>query len=154
MKTLPSLADTIREKLDAGRLPREDHIGRWVGYGRNRPGVACEHVILHSQVQHELEFANGRIVSMHIVCAGLYEAEGRRRGWSSQSTRPDTAALITAALIIERPLCLECIALKAGVGPATTELALTRIKKALIIQRDEVGHCRDCGIIGVVFSLD
>ena len=154
MKTLPSLADTIREKLDAGRLPREDHLRRWVGYGRNRPCVACEHVILHSQVQHELEFANGRIVSMHIVCAGLYEAKGRRRGWSSQSTRPDTAALITAALIVERPLCLDCVAEKAGVGPATAELTLARIRKALIIQRDEVGHCRDCGIIGVVFSLD
>jgi hypothetical protein len=40
MKTLPSLADTIRKKLDAGRLPREDRIKPCAGYGRNRPCVA------------------------------------------------------------------------------------------------------------------
>jgi len=153
MKKPPTLADTIVAKLDAGRLPREDHAKRWVGDGQNRPCVACEHVILHDQVQHELEFANGRIVYMHIGCAGLYEAERRRRGWSSQSTRPDVAALITAALIIERPLCLDCIAVKAGVGSATTEVTLARIGNALVLQR-EPGRCRECGSIGVVFSLD
>jgi hypothetical protein len=154
MKKPPTLADTIVAKLDAGRLPREDHTKRWVGDGQNRPCVACEHVILHTQVQHELEFADGRIVYMHISCAGLYEAERRRRGWSSQSTRPDTAAIITAALIIERPLCLDCIAVKAGVGTAAAEVTLARIRSALILQRDAPGRCRDCGSIGVVFSLD
>ena len=154
MKTLPSLADTIREKLDAGRLPREDQVKRWVGYGQNRPCVACEQVIISSEVQHELEFAAGRIVSMHIRYAGLYEAERRQRGWSSQSTRPDTVAIITAALIIEGPLCLDCIAVKAGFGPATTEVSLARIKNALILRRDETGRCRACRTNGVVFSLD
>ena len=86
MKTQLSLADTIRAKLDAGRLPREEHIKLWAGYGQNRPCVACEQVILRSQVQHELEFSDGRIVSMHIGCAGLYEAERRRRGWSRQTS--------------------------------------------------------------------
>ena len=154
MKKPPSLADTIREKLDAGRLPRGDHIKRWVGYGRNRPCAACERVILVAQVEHELAFADGRVVSMHIGCAGLYEAERRRRGWSSQSTRPDTAAIITAALLIERPLCVDCIAVKAGVGSATAEVALARIRNALALQRDETGRCRECGANGVVFSLD
>jgi hypothetical protein len=64
-------------------------------------------------VQHELEFADRRVVSMHIGCAGLYEPERRQRGWSSQSTRSDTTAIITAVLFVERPLCLDCIALKA-----------------------------------------
>jgi hypothetical protein len=50
---------------------------------------------------------------MHIGCAGLYEPERRQRGWSSQSTRSDTTAIITAVLFVERPLCLDCIALKA-----------------------------------------
>jgi hypothetical protein len=84
MRKTPTLADTIREKLDGGRLPREDHIKLWARYGRNRPCVACEQTILPAQVEHELEFADGRIVSMHIGCAGLYEAERRRRGWSAQ----------------------------------------------------------------------
>jgi hypothetical protein len=154
MKKPPTLPETIREKLDGGRLPREDHIKRWVGYGQNRPCVACERVILHTQVQHELEFADRRVVSMHIGCAGLYEAERRQRGWSSQSTRSDTTAIITAALFVERPLCLDCIAVKAGVGTATAEVTLVRIKNALRLQRDETGRCRECGTKGVVFSLD
>jgi hypothetical protein len=80
----PPLAETIREKLAAGRLPREDHTELWIGYGQNRPCVACEHVILCSQVQHELAFADSRVVSMHIGCAGLYETARRRRRWSGQ----------------------------------------------------------------------
>jgi hypothetical protein len=39
MKKPPTLADTIREKLDASRLPREDHIRRRVHYGQNRPAA-------------------------------------------------------------------------------------------------------------------
>jgi len=85
MKRPYTLAETIREKLDAGRLPREDHIKLWARYGRNRPCAACESIILPAQVEHELEFADGRIVSMHNACAGLYEAERRRRGWSKPS---------------------------------------------------------------------
>jgi hypothetical protein len=84
MKKPPTLAAIVREKLAAGRLPREDHIKLWAGYGRNRPCAACEQIILPAQVEHELEFEDGRIVSMHIACAGLYEAERRRRGWSGQ----------------------------------------------------------------------
>ena len=61
---------------------------------------------------------------------------------------------IVAALIIDRPLCLDCIALKAGVGPATAEVTLTRFKNALALQRDETGRCRECGTNGVVFYLN
>ena len=84
MRKTPTLADTIREKLDGGRLPREDHIKLWARYGRNRPCVACEQTILPAQVEHELEFADGRIVFMHIGCADLYEAERRRGDGSGQ----------------------------------------------------------------------
>jgi hypothetical protein len=60
----------------------------------------------------------------------------------------DTAALITA-IILDRPLCLDCIALKAGVGPATADASLARIKNVLT---EETGRCRACGTIGMVFS--
>jgi hypothetical protein len=154
MKKPSALAGTIREKIDAGRLPREDHIKLWIGYGQNRPCVACERVILVSQVEHEFQFADGRMIPMHIGCAGLYEAERRHRSWSRRSTRPDTRATITAALVIECPLCLDCIATKAGVGPATRELTLARLRNVLALQRDETGRCRECGTTGVVYSLD
>jgi hypothetical protein len=84
MEEPPTLADAFREKLDGGRLPREDRVERWIGYGQHRPCVACEHVIPCSQVQHELAFADSRVVSMHIGCAGLYETARRRRRWSGQ----------------------------------------------------------------------
>lgn len=80
----PTLAEITRTKLDADRLPREDHIHLCVGYGQNDPCAACERVILCSQVQHELAFADSRVVSMHIGCAGLYETARRRRRWSGQ----------------------------------------------------------------------
>jgi hypothetical protein len=79
---MPTLADTIRSKLDAGVLPREDHIKLWAGFGSGWPCVGCGRTILPAQVEHELEFADGRMMKMHIACAGLYEAERRRRGWS------------------------------------------------------------------------
>jgi hypothetical protein len=64
---------------------------------------------------------------------------------------PQTATI--TALLALGPLYLDCIALKAGVGPATTEVVLARIRDVLGLQRDESGHCRACGTIGVVFSL-
>jgi hypothetical protein len=77
----PTLAEITRTKLDADRLPREDHIQLCVGYGQNDPCAACERVTLCSQVQHELQFGDGRLISMHLGCAGPYEAEWRPRGW-------------------------------------------------------------------------
>jgi hypothetical protein len=154
MKKPPTLADTIVAKLDAGRLPREDHTKRWVGDGQNRPCVACEHVILHSQVQHGLELRTaGLSPCTSAVPASTRPSDGTAAG-PARARGPTTAAIITAALIVERPLCLDCIAVKAGVGTATAEVTLARIRSALILQRDEPGRCRDCGSIGVVFSLD
>jgi hypothetical protein len=82
MKEPSTLADTIREKFAAGHLPREDHIKLWADCGGGRLCVACEQTILPTQTEHELEFADGRRIQMHLGCAGLYEAERRRRGWS------------------------------------------------------------------------
>jgi hypothetical protein len=65
---------------------------------------------------------------------------------------PETTAIITA-LILDRPLCLDCIAMKAGVSHATVEAILARIKKVLTLRRDERGRCRACGTTGVVLWL-
>jgi hypothetical protein len=66
--------------MDAGVLPREDRIKRWAGFGSGRLCVVCDEIILPAQVEHELEFEDGRMIQMHLACAGLYEAERRRRG--------------------------------------------------------------------------
>jgi hypothetical protein len=74
----PTIADMIRSKLDAGVLPREATSSCGPSFGSCRP---CGRTIL-PQAEHELEFADGRLLHMHVGCAGLYEAERRRRGWS------------------------------------------------------------------------
>jgi hypothetical protein len=65
---------------------------------------------------------------------------------------PETMAIITA-LILDRPLCPDCIAIKAGVGQARVEACLARTKNALTLRRDETGRCRACGTTGVVLWL-
>jgi hypothetical protein len=65
---------------------------------------------------------------------------------------PETAALITA-VILDRPVCLDCIALKAGIDAATAGVSLARIKNVMVVHRDESGRCRACGTTGVVLWL-
>lgn len=66
---------------------------------------------------------------------------------------PEPAALITA-LILERPLCISCIATKAGEPVAATlEASLERIRHVLEIYRRQ-DRCRACGTLTVVYSLD
>jgi hypothetical protein len=64
---------------------------------------------------------------------------------------PEHAALI-ALLILERPLCLECIATKAGVSLSEAERYLGLIEKGLSIVTHE-SRCRTCGEPRTVFSL-
>jgi hypothetical protein len=66
---------------------------------------------------------------------------------------PQTPTII-ASLINGRPLCLDCIASKAGVDQAKAEVALTRIHDTLTLQQGETGRCRACGSNGAVFSVN
>jgi hypothetical protein len=66
---------------------------------------------------------------------------------------PERAALVTA-LVMERPLCVDCIAAKIACGVAEVEAALARIGTVLVLHRHEMEHCRACGMAGVAFSLE
>jgi hypothetical protein len=63
------------------------------------------------------------------------------------------ALLIIDRLIIDRPLCLPCIAGRAS----TTELAaagyLALMREHLAVLHEDNDRCRACGIVGKVFSL-
>ena len=65
---------------------------------------------------------------------------------------PQTTALITA-LILERPLCLSCIAMKAGSSETAVEASLAHIAPVVRIRREPAGRCRACGQDGLVVSL-
>jgi hypothetical protein len=70
----------VREKLDTGVLPRDSPAKMYAGYGKGYRCDACETTILPAQVEYEFETEAGRVIRLHLGCAGLWEAERRRRG--------------------------------------------------------------------------
>jgi len=65
---------------------------------------------------------------------------------------PQTTALITA-LILERPMCVPCIAMKAATSETGVETSLAHIGPVVRIRRESVGRCRACGQTLAVVSL-
>src|SRR5262245_11361584 len=67
------------------------------------------------------------------------------------ATIPERAALITA-LILDRPVCMACLRAQTGFTATLVEATLTRIQKALAVERDEA-RCHVCGTNGRVHSV-
>ena len=65
---------------------------------------------------------------------------------------PETTAMI-AVLILERPMCLDCIATRANASLNAVEAALLPISRSLHLQRFASERCRACGNTGLVFSV-
>ena len=65
---------------------------------------------------------------------------------------PEIATRI-AVLIIDRPLCVDCISERAQITVATVREYLQRIDPMFSVNREENGRCRACGHIGRVVSL-
>ena len=65
---------------------------------------------------------------------------------------PERAALI-AALILERPLCLECLEAKTGMDRSETDAYLVRIGNVVRLRRSAGDRCRACGEVGRVYWL-
>jgi hypothetical protein len=64
---------------------------------------------------------------------------------------PRHAAMI-AFLLFDRPMCLDCIALKSGLAVTEADRYLTTIATSFDLTRDG-DRCRVCGNVGPVFSL-
>jgi hypothetical protein len=65
---------------------------------------------------------------------------------------PETTAMI-AVLILERPMCLDCIAARAGASLNDVEAAFRDIARVLGLQRFMSERCRTCGNTGLAFSV-
>ena len=65
---------------------------------------------------------------------------------------PATAALI-AVLIIERPMCPDCIAARAHTTPQAVESYLTEIGRTLDVESGMNERCHTCGAVGTTYSL-
>jgi hypothetical protein len=67
---------------------------------------------------------------------------------------PQTAAILTA-LILDRPMCSECIAMRTPLrGAEQVQKALTELGQVLKVHRERSDRCRACGEHRPVFSVE
>jgi hypothetical protein len=65
---------------------------------------------------------------------------------------PERASLVTG-LIIERPLCMDCITAKGQLTVADVHTAFASIRKVLDLRHAEQGRCRACRTVGLVYWI-
>jgi hypothetical protein len=65
---------------------------------------------------------------------------------------PEHAALITV-LILDRPMCLPCVATKAGMSENSVMAYLEQIATSVVVHRAPMDRCRVCGVVGPVVSI-
>ena len=75
-----SVAQRIRDRLDAGALLRIGPKKMWGGFGRRNTCDGCGEPILTTQVEYEYVVDDDVTYRFHIGCADLWESELRRRG--------------------------------------------------------------------------
>jgi hypothetical protein len=80
-----SLADQIRDKLDAGRLPSVLPEKMLTGYGQASPCNGCSQPIHPPQIEYHFHLGSGDVIRLHIGCMGMWLAELRRRGLLKQN---------------------------------------------------------------------
>jgi hypothetical protein len=85
-----SLAELIRDKIDAGVLPRLLPEKMWTRYGRGDPCDGCAQPIHPAQVEYEFSMHpdSDLVFQLHIGCIGLWLAELRRRGLPPENPPP------------------------------------------------------------------
>jgi hypothetical protein len=66
----------------------------------------------------------------------------------------DNAALptVVTALILDRPLCADCIAANSGSTTPDVEACIDRIRRIVLITVERWSRCTACGIVGVTYS--
>jgi hypothetical protein len=77
-----SLAEQIRNNLDAGLLPRVLPEKMWTGYGHGNACSGCSRPIYPAQIMYEFRMRPDfdELVQLHIGCLGIWLAELRRHG--------------------------------------------------------------------------
>ena len=65
---------------------------------------------------------------------------------------PERAAVITV-LLIDRPLCVECIANRTGMSVRTIRRYLGGLDQLITVDAESGGRCRACRMASEVFSL-
>jgi hypothetical protein len=66
---------------------------------------------------------------------------------------PHRSAIITA-LLLERPLCMDCVCAKSGMKPVRVNGVLANIGRVLNVRRLPQARCRACGEDRPTVSID
>ena len=66
---------------------------------------------------------------------------------------PERRAAIIAALIVDRPLCITCLATKGGMTESEAQAALDAIRANTRVFSASAERCDACGVVGPVVSL-
>jgi len=78
------IAKLIRERVESGHLPMLTVGKMYAGFGNGSSCDGCDQPIHRPQVEYEFQADdNKRTIRFHIGCAGLWEAERRRKGYLS-----------------------------------------------------------------------
>jgi len=77
-----SLAEQIRNNLDAGLLPCVLPEKMWTGYGHGNACSGCSRPIYPAQIAYEFRMRPDfdELVQLHIGCLGIWLPELRRHG--------------------------------------------------------------------------
>jgi hypothetical protein len=67
----------------------------------------------------------------------------------------DVLASLVVSVIMERPLCLACIATKVNATQRETLRTIERVSPVVRISVEKRGRCRACGgVIGPIYSVE
>jgi hypothetical protein len=87
-----SLADHIRSKPDAGRIPSALPAKMWTRYRQGNACDGCDQPIHAAQIAYQFLQDSGDVLQLHIGCLGMWLAELRRRGLTMPTRLPPGGA--------------------------------------------------------------
>ena len=96
MPLSPEQRQRVLDAISAGRLPLDAPKHMYAGYGTGRVCMGCDEPIHRREVEYETEYADGRAYLLHLACAGLWDAERRRRTANEDAERIREQAQQTA----------------------------------------------------------
>jgi hypothetical protein len=79
MPLSPPQRQRVLAAIDSGRLRLDRPQKMYAGYGDGAECAGCGEVIDNMQVEWEATYENGQSYPLHLGCAGLWDAERRRR---------------------------------------------------------------------------